>query len=65
MTSLLATCAAAAGSGTLLSGLAAGLVGTLRRWGPELLDLRVREAGYVGGLFGLGLFALDLAIGSI
>jgi hypothetical protein len=63
LTSLLASCAAAAGSGTLLGGLAAGLIGVLRSRESDDLDVRVRRAGYYGGALGLSLLVIDQLIG--
>lgn len=65
LTSLLTSCAAAAGSGSVLGGLAVGLFGTLRGWDPGELDLRVRRLGYYGGGLGLVALAFDKMIGSI
>jgi hypothetical protein len=62
LTSLLMTGAAVAGSGTVLGGLAAGVLGVLKGHAPERVDIRVRHAGYQGGVMGLFALVLDQAI---
>jgi hypothetical protein len=53
LTGVLASCAAIAGAGLVLGGIAAGMIGVLRSWESTTLDFRVRKAGYWGAMFAL------------
>lgn len=59
LTGVIGTCAAVAGSGLLLGGIAAGVVGVLLAWTPEELEYQVRKAGYWGAAFTLLVLAAE------
>jgi hypothetical protein len=61
LTGILSACAGAAGTGILLGGLLAGVIGTVFVWEREHLDYQVRRSGYWGGVLGLGALILDQA----
>lgn len=59
LTSILAAFAGAAGTGIVLGGVAAGVLGMLASWDREGFDFKVRAAGYWGGVIGLGVLLFE------